>query len=97
VFLKAFYSPETTFLLRRADTWSSQLILDAIPSRIEAGKEAESLREDTFLKKILFVAIFRAVDILESESCPLLYFILKQKATASGETITNKILTGCNI
>jgi len=84
--LKAFYSLETILLLRRVDIWSSQLILDTVTSRIEAEKAVESLREGTFLKNSLSVAIFGTVGILESESCPPPHFILKQKATASGET-----------
>jgi len=81
-----FSSPETKFLLRIIDTWSSQLILDAVSSRIEVEKAAGSLREGTFLKKSLPVAIFGTVDILKSESCPPPYFILKERATASEET-----------
>jgi len=84
--LKAFYSLETILLLRRVDIWSSQLILDTVTSRIEAEKAVGSLREGTFLKNSLSVAIFGTVGILESESCPPPHFILKQKATASGET-----------
>jgi len=37
-------SPENKSLPSSADTWSSQLIVEAFPSGIEAGKAAESFR-----------------------------------------------------
>ena len=81
-----FSAPEIKSLLSLAETWSSQLIVDTVPLRTEAGKVAESLREDTFLEKSLSIVILGAVDILESE--PMSFFSLSPEdtATALGET-----------
>jgi len=42
---EAVSSLETKSLPSSADTWSSQLIVDAFPSGIEVGKAARSFRE----------------------------------------------------
>jgi len=58
---------ETKSLPSSADTWSSQLIVDAFPS----GKAAGSLRGGSFLKESLPVITLGAVGVLGSE--PLLF------------------------
>jgi len=47
--------------------WTSQLIIDAFPLEIEAGKATGSLRESTFLEESLSVVTLGAVGILGSE------------------------------
>ena len=59
--------PKTKSLPSSADTWSSQLIVDAFPSGIEAGKAAGSFREGSLLKESLLVVILGTVGILGSE------------------------------
>jgi len=71
---KAVFSPKTKSLPSSADTWLSQLIVNAFPSRIRAEKVVESFREDNLLKESLFIVTFGAVGILESEPTLLLTF-----------------------
>ena len=80
--LGAFSALETILLPSSAETWSSQLIVNAFSS----GKAAESLREGSFLKENLPVITLGAVDILESE--PTLFSSLspeEDEDKASGE------------
>jgi len=49
---RAVSSPKTKFLPSSADTWSSQLMVDAFPSGIRVEKAAESFREDNLLDKV---------------------------------------------
>ena len=64
---KGIFNLETKYLVFLTDIWSFQLIVDAGSSRIEIGKVAESLREDTFLEKSLPVVILGTVGILGSK------------------------------
>jgi len=64
---KAVSSPKTKSLPSSADTWSSQLIVNAFPSGIGAGKAARSFREGSLLKESLLVVTLGAVGILGSE------------------------------
>ena len=64
---KAVSSPKTKSLLFSADTWSSQLIVDAFPSGIRAGKAAGSFREGNLLEESLPVVTLGAVGVLGSE------------------------------
>jgi len=63
----AVSGPETKSLPSSADTWSSQLIVDAFPSEIGAGKAAGSFREGNLLKESLPVVTLGAVGVLGSE------------------------------
>jgi len=58
---------KTKSLPSSADTWSSQLIVDAFPSGIRVGKAAGSFREGNLLEESLPVVTFGAVGILGSE------------------------------
>jgi len=60
-------SPKTKSLPSLADTWSSQLMVDAFPSGIRAGKAAGSFREGNLLKESLSVVTLGAVGVLGSE------------------------------
>jgi len=64
---KAVSSPKTKSLPSSADTWSSQLIVDAFPLGIRAGQAAGSFREGSLLKESLSVVTLGAVDVLGSE------------------------------
>ena len=82
----AVSGPKTKFLPSSADTWSSQLIVDAFPLGIGAGKAAGSFREGSLLKESLPVVTLGAVGILGSE--PVLSFSLspeEDEDKASGE------------
>jgi len=82
----AVSSPKTKSLPSSADTWSSQLIVDAFPSGIRAGKAAGSFREGSLLKESLPVVTLGAVGVLGSE--PTLSSSLSPKEDedrASGE------------
>jgi len=63
----AVSGPQTKFLPSSAATWSSQLIVDAFPSGIGAGKAAGSFREGNLLKESLPVVTLGAVGVLGSE------------------------------
>ena len=63
----AVSSPKTKFLPSSADTWSSQLIVDAFPSGIRAGKAARSFREGNLLEESLLVVTLGVVGVLGSE------------------------------
>ena len=63
----AVSGPKSKSLPSSADTWSSQLIVDALPSGIRAGKAAGSFREGSLLKESLLVVTLGAVGILGSE------------------------------
>jgi len=65
--LGAGNSPKTKSLPFSADTWSSQLIVDAFPSGIRAGKAVGSFREGNLLEESLPVVTLRAVGILGSD------------------------------
>jgi len=85
--LSVFSAPETKSLLFLADTQLSQLGVDAVSLRIEAGKVIESLREDTFLEKSLPVVTLVIVGILDSKHIPSSSLFLEEgKAIASGKT-----------
>jgi len=64
---EAVSGPKTKSLPSSADTWSSQLIVDAFPSGIRAGKAAGSFREGNLLEESLLVVTLGAVGILRSE------------------------------
>ena len=67
-----------------SDTRSSQLIVDAVLSRIETEKAAESLRKDTFLEENLPIVTFGVVSILGSKLISLSSLSSgEDKATAS--------------
>jgi len=79
-------SPENKSLPSSADTWSSQLIVEAFPSGIGAGKAAESFREGNILEESLPVVTLGAVGVLGSE--PTLFSSLspeEDEDKASGE------------
>jgi len=83
----AFSFLETKSLLSSANTWSLQLIVDAVTSRIEAGKAAGSLREGTFMQESLPVVTLGAVGILGSKLMSFSSLSSEEdKYTASGET-----------
>ena len=63
----AVSSPKTKSLPSLADTWSSQLIVDAFPSGIGAEKAAGSFREGSLLNESLPVVTLGAVGVLGSE------------------------------
>jgi len=63
----AVSGPKTKSLPFSADTWSSQLIVDAFPSEIRVGKAVGSFREGSLLEESLSVVTLRAVGILGSE------------------------------
>jgi len=65
--LGAISSPKTKSLPSSADTWSSQLMVDAFSSGIRAGKAAESFREGNLLEESLPVVTLGAVGVLGSE------------------------------
>ena len=75
--MSTFSAREPKSLLFLGDTWLSQLIVEAVFLRIKAGKVAESLRENTFLKESLPIVILRIVGILGFE--PILSFSLSSK------------------
>jgi len=65
VFFGVFSAPETILLLSSAAAaWSSQLIVDAIPS----GKAAGSFKGGSLLEESLPVVILGIVSVLGSES-----------------------------
>jgi len=63
----AVSGPKTKSLPSLADTWSSQLIVDAFPSGIRAEKAAGSFREGNLLEESLPVVALGAVGVLGSE------------------------------
>jgi len=63
----AVSSPKTKSLSSSADTWSSQLIVDAFPLGIRAGKAAGSFREGNILKESLPIVTLGVVGVLGSE------------------------------
>jgi len=64
---RAVSGPKTKSLPSSTDTWSSQLIVDAFPSGIRAGKAARSFREGNLLEESLPVITLRAVGVLGLE------------------------------
>jgi len=64
---EAVSSPKTKSLPSSADTWSSQLMVDAFPSGIRVGKAVGSFREGNLLEESLPVVTLGAVGILGSE------------------------------
>jgi len=54
---EAVSGPKTKSLPFSANTWSFQLIVDAFPSGIRAGKAAGSFREGNLLEESLSVII----------------------------------------
>jgi len=82
----AVSGPKPKSLPSSADTWSSQLIVDAFPLGIRAGKAAGSFREGNILKESLPIVTLGAVGILGSE--PMLFNSLspeEDEDKASGE------------
>ena len=82
----AISGPKTKSLPSSADTWSSQLIVDAFPSGIRVGKAARSFREGSLLKESLPVVTLGVVGVLGSE--PMLSSSLspeEDEDKASGE------------
>jgi len=73
----AVSGPKTKSLPSSADTWSSQLIVDAFPSGIGAGKAAGSFREGNLLEESLSVVILGTVGVFGSE--PILFSSLFPK------------------
>ena len=65
--LGAVSSLKTKFLPSSADTWSSQLIVDAFPSGIRARKVAGSFRKGNLLEESLSVVTFGVVGVLGLE------------------------------
>ena len=64
---KVVSSPKTKSLSSLADTWSSQLMVDAFLSGIRVGKAARSFREGNLLKESLPVVTLGVVGILGLE------------------------------
>jgi len=84
--LEAVSSPENKSLPSSADTWSSQLMVNAFPSGIRVGKAVGSFREGNLLEESLPIVTLGAVGILGSE--PMLSSSLspeEDEDKASGE------------
>jgi len=64
---EAVSSLKTKSLPSSADTWSSQLIVDAFPSGIRARKVVGSFREGNLLEESLPVVTLGIVSVLGSE------------------------------
>jgi len=73
----AVSGPKTKSLPSLADTWSSQLIVDAFSSEIRVGKAVGSFREGSLLEESLSIVTLRAVGVLGSE--PTLFSSLSPK------------------